>query len=94
MDCTTMAIHRGAVDRPLVDDGSAIRPNAAGAVDAVDTGGSLSWVRQGENDQGGECGVFEHRTKSILGAAERREDFFARAAAAAVVAALVAVSRK
>ena len=80
VDRATVAIHRGMVDRPLADDGGSIRPNAAGAVDAVDARGSLSWVRQGESDQGGECGGLDHRAKSILGAAERGEGFFGRAA--------------
>jgi len=55
------------IDESADDGSSTIRPNAAGAVDAVDARGSLSWVRQGESDQGGECGGLDHRAKSILG---------------------------
>jgi hypothetical protein len=85
VDRATVAIHRGMVDRPLADDGGSIRPNAAGAVDAVDARGSLSWVRQGESDQGGECGGLDHRAKSILGPLNTRGRFLWSGRAAATL---------
>jgi hypothetical protein len=79
------------IDESADDGSSTIRPNAAGAVDAVDARGSLSWVRQGESDQGGECGGLDHRAKSILGPLNTRGRFLWSGRAAAVVAALVPV---